>query len=387
MDETHTRKVDRVGRIVIPKEIREALDFSNYKLEMEMLPNNKGIKIFKGNQGAKGGKSLDDFGRIVVPSEYREELKWDESKEIRFKQADSFVVLNDDLAVCQICGSDQQLIEIETNYLCKTCLDSGIKQRNERLIAPIDKLINEYVNACNQSLSGNHVHEVKDLGDNVQTVLEYIYVAPSDNDLIEPVQKANKRLGKMATQAMLKEVFQTMTNQSEYNEQAEIYHQMKEFADKKIKKQHEKFEEKIPKLLNDDFLKEWKEFKQGTLASPLSSIDLTQALKEAEMIVQKSAANLEQIISDKSENSSATIDAQNQLLNAEKSFIFTYNYLAELNFDLKSYESKCKKYEKEIERLKKDMNEKVLHNELKKRQKNLNGKKKHIKAAKQKLSN
>ncbi len=67
-------------------------------------------------------RRIDALGRIVIPKELRECLDIDEAPIEIFVDADS-IVLKKYQQKCLFCGSDEALYDYKEKLICKTCLE------------------------------------------------------------------------------------------------------------------------------------------------------------------------------------------------------------------------------------------------------------------------
>ncbi len=67
-------------------------------------------------------RRIDALGRIVIPKELRESLDIDEAPIEIFVDADS-IVLKKYQQKCLFCGSDETLYDYKEKLICKTCLE------------------------------------------------------------------------------------------------------------------------------------------------------------------------------------------------------------------------------------------------------------------------
>lgn len=102
------RKIDDSGRIVIPKEFRDTLNFRmNEKLEILLV--GKEINLNRLNPDVKINgivRELDNLGRIVVPKEFRKVLKFNNQEDIEISLVDNKVVLSKSNHSCLECGTE-----------------------------------------------------------------------------------------------------------------------------------------------------------------------------------------------------------------------------------------------------------------------------------------
>ena len=81
-----SRKVDELGRIVIPIEIREQLGIKEND-SLTMYIDTKRIIL-------ENGKTVDALGRIVIPKETRKVLGIEEREELEIEVIDNKIILN-----------------------------------------------------------------------------------------------------------------------------------------------------------------------------------------------------------------------------------------------------------------------------------------------------
>lgn len=67
-------------------------------------------------------RRIDALGRIVIPKELRETLDMDEAPIEIFVDADS-IVLKKYQHKCLFCGSDEVLYDYKEKLICKECLE------------------------------------------------------------------------------------------------------------------------------------------------------------------------------------------------------------------------------------------------------------------------
>lgn len=67
-------------------------------------------------------RKIDALGRIVIPKELRENLDIDEAPVEIFVDADS-IVLKKYQQRCLFCGSDEAIVEYKDKLICKECLE------------------------------------------------------------------------------------------------------------------------------------------------------------------------------------------------------------------------------------------------------------------------
>lgn len=68
-------------------------------------------------------KKIDSVGRVVIPVEVRTTLNWKEGEQLLLEIKDDYLVIRKkDEQKCKICGSQERLIKINNNWLCESCI-------------------------------------------------------------------------------------------------------------------------------------------------------------------------------------------------------------------------------------------------------------------------
>lgn len=71
-------------------------------------------------------KKIDSVGRIVIPMELRNSLSWKSNDEIELCEQDGKLVLTKHIikrGQCAICGSKEKLLSIEGINICLNCAE------------------------------------------------------------------------------------------------------------------------------------------------------------------------------------------------------------------------------------------------------------------------
>lgn len=118
------RKIDNAGRIVPPKELRKSLHIQND--EAVDISRDGNILRIKHADGLIKGiiRYVDDLGRISLPIEYRRVLKMDVGAEVEIYTDGRDICIRKYVPGCIICGSTEQLMEVEGIKICRDC---GVK--------------------------------------------------------------------------------------------------------------------------------------------------------------------------------------------------------------------------------------------------------------------
>ncbi len=73
----------------------------------------------------RGARCVDSLGRIVVPKNLRDEVGFGIGEYVEFfldKEQNS-VIMKKYTNACTLCGSNGELVELDGKYLCKSCVD------------------------------------------------------------------------------------------------------------------------------------------------------------------------------------------------------------------------------------------------------------------------
>lgn len=69
-------------------------------------------------------RKIDELGRIVIPRDFREKLGFTDKSDIRIQMANDTLVLSAAYPTCAICGSTRELQPIRGKHVCKFCVES-----------------------------------------------------------------------------------------------------------------------------------------------------------------------------------------------------------------------------------------------------------------------
>lgn len=70
-------------------------------------------------------RPLDGVGRIVIPKEIREMLGWDGTNQIEIYTTDTGVFLTKKSRVCFKCQATLDLVNFASHLFCRSCLREG----------------------------------------------------------------------------------------------------------------------------------------------------------------------------------------------------------------------------------------------------------------------
>ncbi|QST03062.1 AbrB/MazE/SpoVT family DNA-binding domain-containing protein (plasmid) [Pontibacillus sp. ALD_SL1] len=67
------------------------------------------------------GKKIDDLGRVLIPAEIRESLGIEKQDSLIISVRDGSIILTKQWDSCIICDSQKGLLKIKTKYVCSSC--------------------------------------------------------------------------------------------------------------------------------------------------------------------------------------------------------------------------------------------------------------------------
>lgn len=121
------RRVDRLGRIVLPKKLRLALGLKELTDPIEIYLNGNDIvlKKFTENMSVSGDlRCLDSFGRIVIPIAVREFLGIEPQRDsLEIYCEENNIILRKFEPVCIFCGESEYLTSFKGKKICIGCLN------------------------------------------------------------------------------------------------------------------------------------------------------------------------------------------------------------------------------------------------------------------------
>lgn len=120
------RRVDQLGRIVVPKEIRKNLNIVEVVDSMEIYLEDGMIvfKKFDGNVAAAGiVRRVDQLGRVVLPIELRRMLNIVEEKDaLEIFIDDGAILLKKYEPACTFCGNFKDITLFKGKNICFGCI-------------------------------------------------------------------------------------------------------------------------------------------------------------------------------------------------------------------------------------------------------------------------
>ena len=73
----------------------------------------------------KGNKSkIDSLGRVVIPKSIRKALDVEHNDEISMYVENQALIITKNNNVCTICAKEKIVVQIKDKYLCKSCVET-----------------------------------------------------------------------------------------------------------------------------------------------------------------------------------------------------------------------------------------------------------------------
>ncbi|KGP72656.1 CHAD domain-containing protein [Pontibacillus yanchengensis] len=383
-----TLQIDGMGRFVIPKEMRDALGFENQGLVIDSLSKRRGISISKApaNTAKKNTKRLDVDGRLLIPAQFRKELDWAKGKELELEIEKDYAVLQESPSRCTICGNKRQLLEVKESFLCEDCLSTGNTVYIEQWQKGLDKLVHQYKSYCEKAVSFEDVedvHQARVKGRRLETILFFIGVGKG-HGLIERIQEAHDRLGKVREGDVFIDSFKERAEQEEDSDRAQVYLQYSELREDKREKQQKKLAKNLPEIIDDGFMEMWEQFKTQELRNYLLPLKIDERLNEYERTFEELIQTFNNEVAENGKNDKSSLKALHSVRIEAKALRYICKYLGDMYG--KPYKKKAKQY-KEVQRNLGDINDlRDFLKEIKQNQKKVDVSKQQIQQVKDQLN-
>lgn len=123
------RRVDEVGRVVIPIEIRNGFNIKE-KDPMEIYVDNNFIILKRCDldcfedtilNSGRLIRRVDELGRVVIPIEIRNRFDIKEKDSMEIYTRDGSIALKKYEPFCVFCGSTENLIDFKDKLICSNC--------------------------------------------------------------------------------------------------------------------------------------------------------------------------------------------------------------------------------------------------------------------------
>ncbi len=123
-----TRKIDELGRIVIPKEYRSSGGFLPKQVVVIDFVDECIIIKKQENCEINYARKIDSLGRIVIPKEFRDTWDWKENDIVNISKYKSYLLVKKINDSCIFCHKKKKLEMYLKKYICKDCKQELLKE-------------------------------------------------------------------------------------------------------------------------------------------------------------------------------------------------------------------------------------------------------------------
>jgi len=125
------RTIDELGRIVLPCSLRKDFDMNEGdKIQICLMQDFIVLKKCSDVNEKEIGvyRKVDELGRVVIPMEIRERLGVTGPFPMEIYVEDNHIVLKKYEPYCSFCKSEKNLIEYKTKLICTNCINNLYKK-------------------------------------------------------------------------------------------------------------------------------------------------------------------------------------------------------------------------------------------------------------------
>jgi transcriptional pleiotropic regulator of transition state genes len=115
------RKLDDLGRIVIPKELRKKFNFVEKETQVDISRDGEYI-ILSSKEKVGLSRCLDELGRVVIPIELRRSLNLEDRDSLEIFTEEEDIYLKKYSVGCMQCGEINSVITTGKVAICRKCL-------------------------------------------------------------------------------------------------------------------------------------------------------------------------------------------------------------------------------------------------------------------------
>ena len=120
-----TRKIDELGRVVLPRELRRSFDINEKDpVEIYVVDEKIMIKKYTAGEPVLGiVRKVDELGRVVLPMEVRKkfDILADDMFEVDIG-SNGGIVLKKATIKCTFCSSKLNIFEFMGKHICQGCI-------------------------------------------------------------------------------------------------------------------------------------------------------------------------------------------------------------------------------------------------------------------------
>ena len=79
-------------------------------------------------------RHIDDLGRIVIPKEMRDKLNFEKNQIVNIKLFDDHIEIGKPKHRCLFCNTENDIKEYNNHFICESCLNDIVKNFSEEAI-------------------------------------------------------------------------------------------------------------------------------------------------------------------------------------------------------------------------------------------------------------
>lgn len=226
---------------------------------------------------------------------------------------------------CSICNATASLLKVKDKWICEECLHLGIEKLVVKWKEPLNKLLKEYLDVCNQYLSADTqewIPQARVRGLKIRAVLNFLGL-PKDHVLFTAVRQLNRLFNKAReAEVFLVEMKENMDNNKTCTAMGKV-------AAKKKQKVQKQIQAKIPAILSDSFLQKTQEFLDQELVFYIFPIVKENVLFQYEERFQLLVDDFYRLAEEKGETAPDTFKALQAVHKGATSLRYIYQFLNE----------------------------------------------------------
>lgn len=130
------KKVDELGRFVIPSKLRKTLEIYT-GCQFEVYTDDDYIILKKYNNEGKRNEGailrlVDELGRLVIPKEIRESYRIYEKTGLEIYLEEDTIILKKHEKTCIFCNETNNLKKFKKKLVCSKCLYKLISENSKK---------------------------------------------------------------------------------------------------------------------------------------------------------------------------------------------------------------------------------------------------------------
>lgn len=76
-------------------------------------------------------RNIDDLGRLVLPKEMRDKLNFQKNQVVNIKLFENHIQIEKSINNCSFCGNQEDIISFKNFPMCRKCLNEIIEKFNK----------------------------------------------------------------------------------------------------------------------------------------------------------------------------------------------------------------------------------------------------------------